>query len=125
MTLPTACELAKIDTEYSGLDRQPVWQFFIDRKTRFLSIYSGSKLVAWTTMESFGKQCTIAPLYAETRDQARDLVLEAIKSIGERELIVEADVTANSDRLFSELGFEKTSIEAVVSCGSMSSMFKS
>lgn len=116
---PTVSELAKIDTAYTGLDRGRLWQCFIDQKSRFLSIHAGDKLVAWTIVHSFDQQCTLAPLYAETKDQARDLVLRAVEMSDE--LVIEADSTENAEEVFGELGFEKT-IQAVVSavCSAMS-----
>lgn len=112
--LPSAIELAAIDTKHTGIDRPRLWQSFIDQRARFLRIYSDSKLVAWTIFHSFHQQCALAPLYAEKPEQARALVQKAIRDLGERELVIEADATPNSEKLFAELGFRKSSITAVV-----------
>ena len=117
--LPSALELATIDTQYTGIDRPRLWQCFIDQRARFLRIYCDSKLVAWTIFHSFDQKCTLAPLYAETPEQARALVQKAVRDLGERELVIEADATPNSEQLFAELGFPKSPITAVVSLSSV------
>lgn len=107
---PSVSELSASDLAHTGFYRPQLWSGLLKQSARFFCIYCGSDLQAWTIFEK--ETLSLSPLYAKTYEQAKELVLYAMEACdGESE--VEAYSTPNSEKLFRELGFEKTSEASV------------